>query len=261
MISVGSPAPLFTVQDQNGTPFSLSTYKGKHNVLLLFLPAAFTPICSTELPALAVFQSNFFQEANTIVAAVTTDNSPANREWARRCSAENIFLLSDAFPHGKVSALYGALLQNEGLSDRATVIIDCNGIVQYAESVGKFGKRSIPKLLEVAKRIAGVPCQPVQSVSMPLDLPILFLTQSCPHCKTVKHMIQDLHAEDKVVVKQVDTDQAAMRQLLTLHPEAPVPLLAWQGMAYMGPHQIGPTLQVIAASRGGRDAFLAKGPA
>ena len=48
-LSVGAQAPDFTLKDQNGQPVSLSDFRGRKNVLLVFFPLAFTGICQGEL--------------------------------------------------------------------------------------------------------------------------------------------------------------------------------------------------------------------
>lgn len=249
MIPAGAIAPTFTLPTQTGSTFNLAAYRNKNNVLLLFLPAAFTPVCSTELPAAAALQDQFYRDANTVVAAVTADLPAANREWARRCNAANLFVLSDNNLPGAVSRAYGAWLQSEAIPDRASVLIDSRGIVRYAESVGKFGKRSVPALLAMAMAANGSRPSPLQSARMPLDLPVLYVTTSCPHCRAITGLLQRLHGEDLVVVRWVDKDQDGMRSLLTVEPRGLVPLLMYGGKKWVGENEIGPQLSEIASAK------------
>lgn len=239
MIRTGARAPLFSISDQRGRPFELAKYLGKSNVLLLFLPAAFTPICSTELPALAALSGRFLTEAETVVAAVTADGVPSNREWIRRCGADSIFILSDFYPHGAVSQAYGAWLRSDGIPDRATVLIGKDGTIKYAESVGKFGKRSIPQLLSIASTAAGrtpAPAGAVVSASMPLDLPVIFVTQGCGHCEAVLALIRDNKAESHFVVRDVSpaADPTAINDLLAINGSGVVPTLFYRGTVVSG---------------------------
>lgn len=226
MIPPGSRAPQFDLQTQAGSRFRLADFHGKHNVLLMFLPAAFTPICTTELPALAALRDQFWMNANTAVAAVTVDNSPANREWARRCNSDGVIVLSDFYPHGAVSQAYGAWIPGEGISDRASVIIDRNGIVRYSESVGKFGKRSVPALLDFAQSIEGNRPAGRATAGMHLDLPVLYTSTTCPHCVAIKTLVQRLRLDDRIVIRDVDQDTDAMIQLLKVQSHGLVPTLA-----------------------------------
>jgi peroxiredoxin/glutaredoxin len=246
MIALRSTAPDFALPNQNGSLFRLSDFRGRSHVLLLFIPAAFTPVCSTEVPALEKFRSRFWNDASTAVAVITADNSPSNREWARRCKAEKLFMLSDYEPKGTVSQAYGAWMAADGIPARATVIIDRNGVVRYAEDVGKFGKRSVPALLNIARAIDGKGPLEQQSAKMPLDLPVMFTMADCPYCSAAKDLIRALHLEDRIVMRTVDTDPAALELLLSVNPTGGVPTLAYLGKTYVGPQAIGVQLKNIA---------------
>lgn len=216
MLPVGSLAPDFTLKNQNDEPFQLSSFRGKSNVLLVFLPAAFTPICSTELPALSVLARRFVEEANAVPAAITVDNVPSNLAWSRQCGGTGVHLLSDFNPHGAISRAYGAWLPDEGLSDRASVLVGRDGKVLYQESAGKFGKRSVQGLLDMAVRAnGGNPTRPART-TMPLDLPVLYVTSRCPHCQNVRQFLRGSGLSERVVCRVVDQDATAMQELLGL---------------------------------------------
>jgi peroxiredoxin (alkyl hydroperoxide reductase subunit C) len=250
MITVGTPAPDFALPTQTDTVFRLSTHRGKANVLILFIPAAFTPICSTELPALDALQESFQKSADTAVVAITADHAPCNRAWVRSMDLGSVPVLSDFEPKGQVSQAYGAWLAKDGLPDRATVIVGKDGRVKYAESVGKFGKRSVPALLEIARAVDGRASSAPPSVKMPLDLPVLLVSGHCPHCRQVLDQVRSLRLEGRIVVRDVDTDLEAFRWLLDIQPDGSVPVLRYQGKVYLGAIEIGrvlPRFATIAA--------------
>lgn len=225
MIPVGSPAPDFTLKDQTGKPFHLADFRGQSNVLLLFLPAAFTPICTTEVPALNAMADRFWNEARTTVAAVTVDNAPANLAWARQCRADRIRLLSDFYPHGAVSNVYGCLAK-DGVSERCTVIIDKSGIVRFSVEAGRYGKRSIPELLAISTSInGGVPVINRGGLLPALDLPVLYVLSTCEHCDAVRDYLNRSGLSERIVVREVDKDPVAMQQLLSVSPYGDVPVL------------------------------------
>lgn len=248
MISTGTIAPRFALPDQNSETFRLERWLGRHNVLLLFIPIAFTPICTTELPALALYREQFWSDTDTVVAAITSDTPPANREWARSCNAAELYVLSDHHPIGEVSKAYGAWLPDDGIPDRATVIIGRDGRVKYSESVGKFGKRSITALLQTAAAINGSKVSMPPSVRMPLDLPVLFVMNSCPHCASLLRELRALRAEDRVVVREIMGDRSAYDQLLQVQPQGRVPTLWWRGQSFTGGSEIEPQLDAITSS-------------
>lgn len=258
MIALGTPAPDFELPDQHGVPFRLSSLRGKKNVLLFFIPAAFTQICGTEVPALAALADAFDHSADTIVFVITADRSDSNLHWLRHLGAERLNILSDFWPHGKASQAYGAFLSEDGIPDRATVIVGKDGTVKYAESVGKFGKRNASALLQIARVKDGRAPLPDDALTarMPLDLPVLFVTrrQGCPHCYRVLEHIRALQLEEFIVVRSVDTDHEAMRLLLGVSPDGRVPTLYYQGHLATGDDQIAQVLTEWSTRRAGRAA-------
>lgn len=123
-IKVGEPAPDFTLPDQHGHPTSLSALNGP--VLIVFFPAAFTPVCSSELQVL--------RDASlpgATVLGISCDSPYALRAFAE-AEALPFALLSDFWPHGEVAEAYGAFLRERGIAGRLSVLIDGEGIVRQA---------------------------------------------------------------------------------------------------------------------------------
>lgn len=122
-IHVGDTAPDFTLPDQHGRETSLSRVDGP--VLLVFFPAAFTAVCSSELAALR----DAHVDDRVRILAVSCDSRFALRALDEQ---EQIpfALLSDFWPHGEVARAYGAFLADKGIATRATYLIDATGIVR-----------------------------------------------------------------------------------------------------------------------------------
>lgn len=129
MVDVGDEAPDFELQDQTYKPVRLSDYRGKKSVVLIFIPVAFTRTCQAELCAirdeLPTFRSD---EVETL--AVTCNAAASLRVWAEQQGFE-FPVLSDFWPHGEVSRLYGVFDDCLGVARRGTFIIDRDGIVRY----------------------------------------------------------------------------------------------------------------------------------
>jgi peroxiredoxin len=128
-VEVGDRAPDFELKDQHGTPVSLSGFRGKKNVVLVFYPLAFSGICTGELCAMR----DSFPEAgrdDVEVLTVSVDSGFAHRAWA---DAEHFSfsLLSDFWPHGEVARAYGVFDDALGVATRGTFIIDKDGIVRW----------------------------------------------------------------------------------------------------------------------------------
>ena len=103
-LEIGSQAPDFSLTDQNGDEFKLSTYKGK-KILLSFHPLAWTSVCSQQMLSLEE-NYNKFLELNTIPVGVSVDPVPSKKAWAENLQLKNLKILSDFWPHGEVAKLF-----------------------------------------------------------------------------------------------------------------------------------------------------------
>ena len=71
-----------------------------------------------------------FQEADTQVLGISVDYTAANAAWAKSLGIERLPLLSDYWPHGEVAQKYG-VLRKQGFTERATFIMDKEGIIRF----------------------------------------------------------------------------------------------------------------------------------
>ena len=71
-----------------------------------------------------------FQAADTQVLGISVDSTDTNGAWAQSLGIERISLLSDFWPHGAVAQSYG-VLREQGFNERATFIVDKEGIVRF----------------------------------------------------------------------------------------------------------------------------------
>jgi peroxiredoxin len=137
-VKVGDKAPDFTLPSISGERISLSDYKGKKNVVLSFVPAAWTPVCSDQWPGYNLAKS-FFDENDAIMLGITVDNIPTLYAWTNQMGKLWFPVLSDFWPHGAVADLYG-VLRSSGVTERALIVIDKDGIIRYV-NVGDINKR------------------------------------------------------------------------------------------------------------------------
>ena len=131
MVDVGSEAPDFTLKDQNGQPVTLSDFRGKKNVLLVFFPLAFTGICQGELDEGRDHLPNYDNDDNATLA-ISVGPPPTHKI----CATESGFtfpVLSDFWPHGAVAQAYGVFNDDAGFANRGTFVIDRSGVVRFAE--------------------------------------------------------------------------------------------------------------------------------
>ncbi|MCP4297079.1 MAG: redoxin domain-containing protein [Proteobacteria bacterium] len=94
-----------------------------------------------------------FKVANTQVLSISIDSKYCHENWAASIGGISYPLLSDFHPKGAVAQSYGLYHDDKGITDRATVIIDKNGVVQYAKSAGIDGLRKAEDLLAECKKL------------------------------------------------------------------------------------------------------------
>jgi thioredoxin-dependent peroxiredoxin len=120
----GQVAPTFTLPNQEGTPVSLDTYKGKW-VVLYFYPKDMTSGCTKEAHE---FQNDLekFKAANAVILGVSVDSVDSHKQFCTKDSL-TFSLLSDA--DKKVVVDYGSLGDYMGIkiAKRNTFLIDPSG--------------------------------------------------------------------------------------------------------------------------------------
>jgi peroxiredoxin len=130
-VKVGDPAPDFTLPSVSGEKVTLSQYRGKKNVVLSFVPAAWTPVCSDQWPGYNIAKDLFDRNDATLLG-ITVDNIPTLFAWTNQMGKLWFPVLSDFYPHGKVADTYG-VLRSDGTTERALFVIDKKGIIRYID--------------------------------------------------------------------------------------------------------------------------------
>ena len=125
----GDVAPDFALRDQSGKEFKLSDFRGKR-VLLSFHPAAWTRVCSLQMQSLEA-NKDVFESLNTVAVGVSVDTIPSKRAWAKELGITSTRLLADFWPHGHIAKLYGIFREQDGISERANIILDEAGKVIF----------------------------------------------------------------------------------------------------------------------------------
>jgi len=129
---VGSKAPDFTLSNQDKQPVTLSALAGK-TVVLAFFPAAFTSVCQKEL---CHFRDQLaaFNTVNATVFGISVDTPFTLKEFARQNSL-NFDLLSDFNKDAiqKFDVVNPDMGGLKGISRRAVVVVDRQGVIRYRE--------------------------------------------------------------------------------------------------------------------------------
>jgi alkyl hydroperoxide reductase subunit AhpC len=151
-VKVGDRAPDFALSSVAGGKVSLSDYLGKKNVVISFVPAAWTPVCSDQWPGYNAFKE-IFDENDAVLLGISVDNIPTLFAWTHEMDEATgkvwFPVLSDFWPHGETAARYGVLRSN-GTSERALIVIDKKGIIRYID-VHDINKR--PNIEDLAREL------------------------------------------------------------------------------------------------------------
>jgi peroxiredoxin len=138
-VQVGQTAPDFTLKNTDMEDVTLSSYQGEKNVVLLFVPLAFTGVCTNEMCSV---RDNLSRYANldAEVLGISVDSPFSQKAWKERENL-NFTLLSDF--NREVVQAYGAQYESlgawKGVAKRSAFVIDKQGQVQYAEVLENAG--------------------------------------------------------------------------------------------------------------------------
>jgi len=152
MVAIGMKAPDFALkgvyQGRVGD-YSLKSYPTKW-LVLFFYPADFTFICPTEVVGFSKMAGEFRAEGAEILG-ISVDSLETHRAWIEELGGVNYPLLSDA--ERVVSRSYGVLEEKEGVSQRATFILNPTGQVSYSVVSHRNVGRSVEETLRVLKAL------------------------------------------------------------------------------------------------------------
>jgi peroxiredoxin len=130
----GDAAPDFTLMDQDRKEWKLSEAVKKGDVVLCFVPLAFTGVCSTEMGCITRDASAWERKGATVVG-ISCDSFAANKEWAEKEGYTHPIL---ADMHRQVCKAYGLYWPELNVSQRGTYVIaksaEGKGRVKHAEA-------------------------------------------------------------------------------------------------------------------------------
>jgi peroxiredoxin len=127
---LGGQAPDFTLRDQFGQDVTLSSYRGRKAVAILFYPYAFSGVCTGEMAGIRD-RLDEFMTFGTEVLAISCDPIYSLRAFADQ-DGLNFPLLSDFWPHGEVCRAYDVFDEAKGAAQRSSYVIDREGVLRWA---------------------------------------------------------------------------------------------------------------------------------
>jgi mycoredoxin-dependent peroxiredoxin len=134
-LKVGDIAPDFTLK-AGREDWHLKDHLDKKNVVLAFVPFAFSSVCSAQLPAYEA-ELDRFKDFDTEVVSISMDSGYSLGAWQKQMHT-TFPLLSDFYPQGKVVDLYG-VRHPLGMPNRALVVIDKKGVIRSIEVLNNPG--------------------------------------------------------------------------------------------------------------------------
>ncbi len=150
---IGQTAPEFRLKGPGGQFVTLSEYRGRKNVVLVFFPLAFSPVCSHQLPSIEKEKARF-DALDAVVLGISVDSHYSNTAFAERLRL-TFPLLSD-FKHA-TSAAYGVLMAEAGHSGRAIFVVDQQGTIAHKDVSAAIGEiPQIPSIDRVLTVLSGL---------------------------------------------------------------------------------------------------------
>jgi peroxiredoxin len=124
---IGDLAPDFSLPNQFGEDVTLSQFRGAKPVVLVFYPLSFSGICTGEL---CEIRDNFarFESNDVELLAISVDSKYVQKVFAEH-EGYKFSVLADFWPHGQVAKDYGVFLEEHGISNRATFVVDKDGVL------------------------------------------------------------------------------------------------------------------------------------
>lgn len=150
-VKVGDEVPDFSLPAVTGGTVTSSQFRGKKNVVMSFIPAAWTPVCSDQWPGYNIAKE-IFDEHDAILIGISVDNIPTLYAWTNQMGKLWFPVVSDFYPHGAYADRLG-ILRSNGVTERALLVIDKKGILRYID-VHDINKRPpLRELVEALEKI------------------------------------------------------------------------------------------------------------
>ena len=148
-LEAGAKAPEFTLNDQDGRPVSLSSFRGQKNVVVYFYPKDDTPGCTKESCA---FRDRFtaFSDGGAEVLGISSDSEASHKRFKEKHRLP-FSLLAD--PGAKTRKAFGVPATLGLLPGRVTYVIDKQGSIRHAFNSQINATQHVDEALTVLKTL------------------------------------------------------------------------------------------------------------
>lgn len=145
---IGAPAPAFALAAPYGLPLGSPELAGAP-AALLFVPGAFTPVCTQE-----VVEHAALDLGATRLVVVSCDSAAVLDAWRAALGVE-VEVASDFWPHGGAARAFGAFHPHRGTARRRTVLLDGGGVVRWIGDAAPGQARAPEHLASAIADLAG----------------------------------------------------------------------------------------------------------
>jgi alkyl hydroperoxide reductase subunit AhpC len=146
-LKVGDQAPDFTLKSHLDSEVKLSSFADKKNVILVFYPLDFSPVCSLQIPDYQASYNDFKQHQVEILG-ISRDSTYAHKAWSNELGGIDFPLLADVT--NDVAKKYGVHMQDKGINGRAIFLIDKRGKIQRIHEEAELkDRRTADELLDM----------------------------------------------------------------------------------------------------------------
>lgn len=149
-LSVGSLIPQFSLKDQNGNPFNISSVLGKKNLVIYFYPKDDSPGCTKEACS---FRDQFevFNEADAVIIGISSQSVKSHKEFAEKYRLKYTLLSDEG---NQVRKLFGVPTNLLGLiPGRVTYIANKQGKIVYLFNSQIKAEQHVSEALKILKEL------------------------------------------------------------------------------------------------------------
>ena len=184
------------------------------------------------MPAVEALRGRF-RSAHTQVLGISVDSIYSHANWGKDLGGVSLPLLADFQPKGAVARSYGLYLEDKGITDRATVVIDRSGVIRSSVSVTPSGVRDIGELADECLKLDRDQ-EGFAEMSKGQPIPsgtVLFVKSKCGLSRKTTLALHNLHLRDRILVKNVSNDAKAAEELQRTGGKNQAPCLLISGEA------------------------------
>ncbi|MBW8687611.1 peroxiredoxin [Chitinophaga rhizophila] len=145
-LKAGDKAPVFTLQDQDGQTFDISTVIGKHPIVIFFYPKDETSVCTKEACSFRDAYEDFTKLGAKVIG-ISGDNVASHRSFADHHRLPYTLLADEG---NKVRKLFG-VPKKVFIPGRVTYVVDKQGVITYVFNNMTDGPKHVTEALKAVE--------------------------------------------------------------------------------------------------------------